>query len=54
MLTGCHLLVLTNVVNYFLGSEHATEIAPLAKRNDGKVLEGYVYEALRKSWVETQ
>ena len=49
---GCglmHLVVITNVVNYFLGSVHAEKVASLAKSNDGKALESYVYEALRES-----
>ena len=40
---------MTNVVNYFLGSESAAKVTTLAKSNDGKALEGYVHEALRKS-----
>jgi hypothetical protein len=44
-----HPIVITNVVDYFLGSEHAAKIASLAKSNNGKALEGYVHEALRKS-----
>jgi linoleate 10R-lipoxygenase len=46
-----HPTVITNVVNYFLGSEHAPKLASLAKSNDGKALNGYVYEALRKSQI---
>lgn len=44
------LIVLTNVVNYFLGSEDVAKIASLAKSNDAKALEGYVCEALRRSF----
>jgi hypothetical protein len=46
-----HLIVITNVVNYFLGNDHAAKVASLAKSNDGKALEGCVYEALSKSFA---
>jgi len=41
-------LVITNVVNFFLGTEHGKSIAPLANDPNGRAqLDGYVYEALR-------
>ena len=42
--------MITNVVNFFLGTEHEKTIASLAKDPNGKAqLDGYVYEALRQS-----
>jgi len=42
--------VITNVVNFFLGTEHEKTVASLAKDPNGKAqLDGYVYEALRQS-----
>ncbi len=47
------LIVLTNVINCFLGSEHAATIASIAKSPGEKAkLDAYVYEALRKLVVE--
>lgn len=42
--------MITNVVNFFLGTEHEKTIASLTKDPIGKAqLDGYVYEALRQS-----
>ncbi|KAF8906299.1 linoleate diol synthase [Gymnopilus junonius] len=41
-------LALTNVLNYYLGTQHVEKLASIAKSTDGAAgFDGYIYEALR-------